>query len=77
MTETELISSKEIDDLVLLARGNIDLVEEALSAHLHLDRGWFRPRQWVIDKEKVINHIKEHVEKLEGIPIASDDDPLE
>jgi len=72
----DVLSFEEIDDLVLLARGDVDLVADALAANMRLEGGWFRKSQWVIDKEATINYIKDHVKKLEEIPVLGDDDAL-
>jgi len=69
---TEVLSQEEIDALVLLARGNVDLVEEALCTNI-VTKGFFK-KNWIIDKEKVIEHIQKKVKELEDIPVMGDDD---
>jgi len=73
MPETEIISEKEMDALVVLARGNVDLVGEALISNIKKEGFWFW-QKWIIDKTAAINYIKERTEKLENIPMLGDDE---
>jgi hypothetical protein len=66
-----------LQDLLLLARGDFDLVEAALIQALDKKReqAWniLQPKKWIIDIVKAFKYIKERREEIDNVKLREDD----
>jgi hypothetical protein len=73
--DTVFLPTSVLDDLVFVARGDTDLVQQALIESLKLKRcGWFwLQKQWTIDMIEVVNRIVSRREIVDNLPLSDDE----
>ncbi len=80
MTEVpeKVLPDSILDDLVFVARGDVDLVEQILIESLKLKRyGWFwLKKRWTLDIVEVTKKIIERREKIDNLEIADDESQI-
>lgn len=65
----------QLNELTCVARGNVDLVEEALLASIKYTRSWkqfFRKKEY-LDVEAAARYIREKVKQLDEVPMETHD----